>query len=148
MPTDSQWVSNIGFRHVIEDGIQILNGETIADDRRSYVLDRLTERFKSAEEGFALAKGSSLFIGKSGQAANASSQMMRQYLRGFKEEKLTNSVSATVRVFQTVRDAPNGRSTERDRAAAIKVLAAILEGLEREAERRIPFMPQDIRARR
>lgn len=148
MATDTQWASNIGFRHVVEDGLSVLKGEDLAKERLSYVLESLAERFESAARGFEMAERAELFFGKANQAANSSSHMLRRYLNDWQDERLPSDVKTALKVLNSIRHGNPQRGEPKDRQAAIAVLDALLKGLERDAQRRIPFMPvQEVRVR-
>lgn len=147
MALDSHWSSNIGFRHVVEDGLSILKGEALDDERRSYVLKELAERFESAKRGFEMAEQAKFFFGKADQAANASSSMMRQYLRSWQDGRLHGDVSAAHRALASACEGAKPAASSVDVKAAIILLDALVKALKQDAQRRIPFAPLEVRIR-
>jgi hypothetical protein len=56
MPTKMNWTNSLGFRHLIEDGITILQNRAIERDRRKHVLDDLSEMMIQAKRGSDLVR--------------------------------------------------------------------------------------------
>jgi hypothetical protein len=84
LPAQPNWTSGLGFRHLMEDGIAILQNQPVGPDRRKYVLDDLSELIGRANRGSDLFRNHALFVASGDRGAVESFSLFDRFLGGQK----------------------------------------------------------------
>jgi hypothetical protein len=143
MPAQTNWTNGLGFRHLIEDGVAILQDRPVNPDRRQYVLDDLSGLVLRAKRGSDLVRNNALFVASSDRGAVESFSVLDRFL-----DEAENDHWKTV--LEQAEEALNQLKVgnvpqEQLREAAIVLLRRILSGLTREPKPGIPSQPEEIR---
>jgi hypothetical protein len=142
MATESGLVASIGFRHVIEDGLSVLQNGNLEPTRRAYVLDDLTALLRGAIKGSDLARQVSLFVRSDDRNAFEIFSLLDRYLgHGYDpdwREKLPSAEKAFTQLKENVEVAPEARSE------AIALLTELLSSVKRRNSVGIPEQPEEI----
>ncbi len=144
MPMPATWASSLGFRHVIEDALAILAGQTINPDRRAYVLRDFSNLLIEAKRGSDLVQQDTLFVTSADRSAYESYSFFDRYLGQKHDDHWTEKLKIAEAVFEELgKDVPI--LEERDRLAATSLLFEVLTVLRNEPNSGIPQEPEDIR---
>jgi hypothetical protein len=114
----------VGLKHVIEDGVAIIEGRAISESRKGFVLEDLRALLNKAIRGSVIASQPTLFLGEDDRQAFGSYALIDRYLGGGAAPSWLNQAPDALRVFESVQQAevPN----ERERRAALEILNALL----------------------
>jgi hypothetical protein len=114
----------VGLKHVIEDGLAIIEGRSISDSRKGFVLEDLRALLNKAIRGSEIASQSTLFLGEDDRQAFGSFALIDRYLGGGAAPSWLHQAPDALRVFESVQQAkvPN----EREKHAALEILNALL----------------------
>ena len=95
----------LGLRHIVEDGVKLLEGGRIARDRRQYVLAQLKSFIDQASRGSALVEENAWFIPPSDREALESFSLINKYLnaRGPKLRQLLDATRESIERLETGR---------------------------------------------
>lgn len=80
MNTSIALKSELGLRHLIEDGIAILRGGAFPDARRDFVLSDLQELFEKVARGHELIQSPSFFVGTADRGAFEAYSLLDRFL--------------------------------------------------------------------
>lgn len=138
------WTNGLGFRHLIEDGLAILRGETIRPDRRAYVLGDLSDLVLQAKRGSDIIRSSSLFVSPADRSAYESFSLLDRYLNEAENERWNDVLERTQEALNELRK-QNPRLGDDQRNAAMCLFERILSGLNREPKPGISAQPEDLR---
>jgi len=140
MVRSAQLKSAVGFRHVIEDGLTVLQGKRIAPERREFVLGDLNKLFKDAKLGSELVGRTTLFVGSANRSAFESFSLLDQ-LGQLENEELQESLLVAQRAINGLRS--NTPVSEEVLAKVRALLEGILATLKREGRTGIADRPRD-----
>jgi hypothetical protein len=143
MPTKTNWTNGVGFRHLIEDGVAILQNRPIGAERRKYVLDDLSELMVRAKRGSDLVRNNALFVASSDRSAVESFSVVDRFLEGAENDYWKSVLAQAEEALQQLRsgDIPHANARE----AAIGLLQKILTGLTREPKPGVLDQPEELR---
>jgi hypothetical protein len=130
MNTEMAMQTGLGLRHVIEDGIAILNGEEFAPQRKAYVLNDLQSLFGQVVRGSELVHSPSLFVGRDERRAYEAFSLLDRFLPS-NDNSLQETLKASV---NTLTEITNGKNVASDKAQQLtnflKVIVASLRRLD------------------
>jgi hypothetical protein len=143
MPAHPDWTNGVGFRHLIEDGVAILQNRPVDPNRRQYVLGDLSDLVLRARRGSDLVRNNALFVASGDSTAVESFSMLDRFL----DEAESDHWKAILEQTQEALAQLQGGNLPPDqlRDAAVKLLGRILSGLTREPKPGIPSQPEEIR---
>jgi hypothetical protein len=139
----STWTGGLGFRHLIEDGVAILQDQPVAAARRRYVLDELLELIGRANRGSDLFRTNALFVASAERGAVESFSLVDRFLGGAESDHWKSILTQAEEAFDRLRNERVPAVQERE--AAIELLKKILSGLIREPKTGVPNRPEEIR---
>lgn len=90
----------VGLRHIVEDGIKILEGGMIAPQRREYVLSELKQMVEEARRGSQLVREHAWVVSPSERADFESFSIIDEYLESYASDELERSLSDATRSFE------------------------------------------------
>lgn len=132
----------IGFRHVVEDALDILNRKDIDQNRRDFVIEDLSELLQEAMRGLALERQDSLFVGSANRTAFDTFQFFDHYLSTVDSNSWRNQLPIVIRVFQKLRENENIEDSEVDTAKGLFNL--LLKKSRWQDNTGVPQKPQNI----
>jgi hypothetical protein len=143
MPAHPSWINGLGFRHLIEDGVAILQNRPISPDRRKYVLEDLTDFVLRAKRGSDLVRNNALFVASADRSAVESFSVLDRFLDEAENDRWKGVLEQAEEALKQLKngDVPQDQLRE----AAIVLLRRILSGLTREPKPGIPSQPEEIR---
>jgi hypothetical protein len=143
MPIQPTWTSGLGFRHLIEDGIAILQNQPLAPARRQYVLDDLSELIERANRGSDLFRNHALFVASGDRGAVESFSLVDRFLGGAESDYWKSILAQAQEALYQLRngDIPKAETS----GAAINLLNKILSGLTREPKPGVSNKPEELR---
>ena len=114
----------VGLKHVIEDGLAIIEGRPVSDSRKGFVLEDLRALLNKAIRGSEIASKPTLFLGEDDRQAFGSFALIDRYLGGGAAPTWVHQAPDALRVFERVQkaEAPN----EHEKKAALEILNALL----------------------
>ncbi|MGZ3308581.1 MAG: hypothetical protein ACXU8R_08695 [Xanthobacteraceae bacterium] len=143
MSAQPNWINGLGFRHLIEDGVAILQGRPIGPDRRRYVLDDLSELVLRAKRGSDLVRSNALFVASADRSAVESFSVIDRFLDEAESDHWKAVLEQAEEALKRLRT--GGIPQDQSREAAIILLQRILSGLTREPKPGVPSQPEEIR---
>lgn len=143
MPAQPTWTSGVGFRHLIEDGVAILQNQPVGPDRRKYVLDDLAELIGRANRGSDLFRSHALFVASADRSAVESFSLVDRFLGGAESDHWKSVLAQAQEAFHQLRNGGVPGAEARD--AAIGLLKKILSGLTREPKPGVSSKPEELR---
>lgn len=143
MASESSLVGNIGFRHVIEDGLSVLRNGDLDPKRRKYVLEDLTRLMQEARKGSDLAKHVSLFVRSDEISAFETFSLLDRYLKHGHDVHWREKLPGAEKTFTQL--ALNAEVSPEARTAAIALLTELLAGVKRRNSIGIPEQPEEIK---
>lgn len=135
----------IGFRHVVEDAIAILNNDEIEATRRKYVLDDLSELLQKAMKGLDLDSQESFFVGSENRNAFDTFQFFNQYLGTTDQDGWRKQLPVAMRAFEQLKEGEALESGEKE--ATVLLFSSLLHESRTQNNLGVPQEPQDIRIR-
>ena len=136
MPAQLSWTNGVGFRHLIEDGLAILQGRPIIPDRRKYVLDDLSELVLRAKIGSDLVRNNALFVASADRSAVELFSVIDRFLDEAESDHWKGVLDRAEEALKQLRT--GGVPQDQSRKAAIILLQRILSGLTREPKPGVP----------
>lgn len=130
MTGESLLIENVGLRHVFEDGISILSGNTIAPERRAYVIDNLWETFHDAKIGSDFASKGSLTYNSATMDAFQTFSLLDRFLRRSGDPDWREKLPIVENVFSRLKK--NIDLSEEHRIETIAFLGKLVNALRRE----------------
>jgi hypothetical protein len=130
MKTELVSASNVGLRHVIEDGLAILSNHQLSDERRTFVLADLADLLGQASRGAQLASSASFFVGGDDRVAFDAFSLLDK-LNSEANELDKENLRASAAAFNALRTGNEVAMAEKRRAAVF--LKKLLGSLERES---------------
>jgi hypothetical protein len=143
MPAQPNWTSGLGFRHLVEDGIAVLQDQPVGSDRRKYVLDDLSELIGRANRGSDLFRNHALFVASGDRGAVESFSLVDRFLGGAESDYWKSILSQAQEALHQLRNGDVPKAEARD--AAVSLLKKILSGLIREPKPGVSNRPEEIR---
>lgn len=143
MPAQPKWTNGVGFRHLIEDGIAILQDAPIAPDRRAYVLDDLFNFVLRAKRGSDLVRSNALFAASAERSAVESFSVLDHFLDDTESESWKTAFEKAEDALTQLKSGSEPK--EESRLAAILLLQKVLSGLTRESKPGISNQPEELR---
>jgi len=143
--TPHHWTNGLGFRHLIEDGLTILNGRPIGADRRAYVVQDLSEFMLQAKRGAALVRGDKLSVATDDKNAFESFSILDRYWDRSHEDQWNDLLAKAGEAFNELRKGRNAPLNEEQRTAAENLLQRVLAALNREPKPGVPYGPEELR---
>jgi len=129
MKAEPLFASNVGLRHVVEDGLAILSNEKLAADRRRFVVRDLAELLNDALRGAQLANTTSFFVNAADRTAFDAYSLLDQ-LGQIAEQTDKESLKASAEAFVALRDGQTLQAKKKSTAA--QYLKTLLGSLERQ----------------
>ena len=143
MPGQPNWINGLGFRHLIEDGVAILQNRPIDADRRKYVLDDLSDLVLTAKRGSDLVRNNALFVASADRNAVESFSLLDRFLDEAETDQWKVILEQTEQALKQLQR--GAVPTQESREAAIVLLKQILSGLIREPKPGVSSQPEEIR---
>jgi hypothetical protein len=135
--------NGLGFRHLIEDGVAILQNRPLDPNRRQYVLEDLSGLLMRARRGSDLVRNNALFVASADRTAVESFSVLDRFLDEAESDNWKPILEQTQEALTQLQDGNVPQDQLRD--AAIKLFGRILSGLTREPRPGIPSQPEEIR---
>src|SRR5665213_2097026 len=132
MPSQPFGTNGLGFRHLIEDGLAILNGRPISADRRDYVVQDLSQLVLQAKRGSELVRSNALSVATDDRSAFESYSILDRYWDRSHEEQWNQVLAKAGEAFDRLRKGTAANLSEDQRNAAANLLEKVLSGLTRE----------------
>jgi len=133
--------TGVGLRHILEDGISILEGTHLEKARRDYVLDDLEALFGEVVRGSELVQARSLFIGTNDRKAFESFSLLDKFLPEIDEE-MDARLKALV---ASLTELKIGNTISDEQASELSAfLNQILAGLNRQDSAGLPNEPEQV----
>ena len=130
MNTEISLNTGPGLRHVIEDGLAILEGSNFTASRREYVLDDLRDLFSKVVRGHELVKSPALFTGSADRGAFEAFSLLDRFLPSVEDSSVQQTLRLSANVFGQIK---SGQSIPLDqRNSLVDFLRCILASLERQ----------------
>jgi hypothetical protein len=145
MPSQPYGTNGLGFRHLIEDGLAILNGTPLGADRRAYVLQDLSQLVLQAKRGSDLVRSNALSVATDDRNAFESYSILDRYWDRSHEEQWIQILATAGEAFDQLRKGAAANLTEAQRTAAANLLKKVLSGLIREPKPGVPSQPEELR---
>jgi hypothetical protein len=146
MAAQVTWTNGLGFRHLIEDGLAILEDRCLTPERRNYVLTDLSELLLSAKRGSDLVRNQTLFVASADHNAVESFSVFDRFLDEAESDYWQSVLSQSEEALNALKTSQAPK--EQAREAAIDLLRKILAGLVKEPKPGIPSQPEEIRFER
>ena len=143
MPTQANWINGLGFRHLIEDGVAILQNQPVNPDRRKYVLEDLSDLVVRARQGSDLVRNNALFVASADRSAVESFTILDRFLGEASRDQWKGVLQQTEEALDRLRSGASPQDNQRE--AAIGLLKRILSGLLREPKPGVPTQPEELR---
>ena len=143
MASESNLVASIGFRHVIEDGLSVLQNDDLEPGRRAYVLEDLTTLLRGAIKGCSLASQVSLFVRSDDRNAFEIFSLLDRYLGHGYDPDWRDKLPLAEKAFTQLQE--NSDVSSDARSAAIALLTELLSSVKRRNSIGIPEQPEEIR---
>lgn len=127
-------LENTGLRHVFEDGVFILSGNILTEDRRTYVVDNLWEIFHDAKVGLDVTSqgfGATIASPQALVASQTLSKLKRLLGSDSNPGGWQEKLPTMENVFELLKYGDVGIS-EKDRKEATMLLNKLVEALKRE----------------
>jgi hypothetical protein len=137
------WTSGLGFRHLIEDAVAILQDRPVESDRRKYVLDDISELIDKANRGSDLFRSNALFVASADRSAVESFSLVDRFLGGAESDYWKSVLAQARGALHQLRSGSTPALEERE--AAIELLKKILAALAREPKPGVATKPEEIR---
>lgn len=134
--------NTVGFRHVLEDGLSILEGEELPATRRTYVLNRLQRFIEDARRGSNLISENAWVIAPSDRDALQSFSFFDSYLSGYDTEDLVSSLADAQQSVDSL--VQNAAVPQPVLSRTQRLLKDLLDCIEQDARNGIPSKPRDI----
>ena len=130
MNTEISLNTGPGLRHVIEDGLAILEGSNFTASRREYVLDDLKDLFSKVVRGQELVKSPALFTGSVDRGAFEAFSLLDRFLPSVEDSTVQQSLRLSATAFAQIK---SGQTIPADqRNILVDFLRKILASLERQ----------------
>lgn len=129
MRTELALATNVGLRHVIEDGVSILDNTRVPPERRRFVLDDLIELLQEAVRGSELLGSSSLLVAGADRSAVDAISLLDRYLRNDSDAVLRDELKASAVAFTALRDGKSVSPSHRKQV--VRFMRELLSTLER-----------------
>lgn len=130
MTGESLVIENVGLRHVFEDGISILSGNTMAPERRAYVVNNLWETFNDAKTGYEFTKGKSITCDPAVVSELQTLTLLARFLRNSNDSDWRDKLSIAESVFDRLKRGVD--LSEEYRLETTALLGELVSGLKRE----------------
>ena len=121
----------VGLKHVIEDGLAIIEGRPLGEARRNFVVHDLSELIDRAIRGSQIASQPTLFLGEDDRQAFGSFALIDRYLGAGRTPSWLHQAPDALRVLERIRktEVPD----QREKQAAVELLGALLSQLSAES---------------
>lgn len=130
----------IGFRHILEECVSILQGDEIHESRREFVLETLASLFEEAVQGSNLLEEGALCLSSRENDAFATLSRLDQFL------EITSNPDGTSRLTkaaEVLRDVQNGKQVPEARAdSIIETLSGMIQRVRSRSYSSIPETPK------
>jgi hypothetical protein len=114
----------VGLRHVIEDGLAVLEGRKIDETRREFVVQDIRKLLAQALRGSEIASEPRLYLAESDRQAFGSFAMFGRYLNLAGAATWRSALPAALNAFDSLKNAK--AASRESREAAINILSAVL----------------------
>jgi hypothetical protein len=114
----------VGLKHVIEDGLAVLEGRTLDASRRDFVMRDLRGLLNRAIRGSHIASQPTLFLGEDDRQAFGSFALIDRYLGAGRIPGWLNQAPNALQVIDQIQQAQIPEETQRQ--AALQILGALL----------------------
>jgi hypothetical protein len=145
MPSQSFGTNGLGFRHLIEDGLAILDGRPINPDRRAYVVKDLSQLVLQAKRGSDLVRSNALSVASDDRNAFESYSILDRYWDRSREEQWTQVLAKAGEAFDCLQKGVVRDLREDQRNAAANLLRTVLSGLIKEPKPGVSSQPEELR---
>jgi hypothetical protein len=136
MTTQFGSASSVGLRHVIEDGVALLNQDQLGEARRKIVLKGLMDIFAGASRGSDVMQVQSLFARVSDKPAVEAFSLLFRYLNPEYRGDLPRRIEETLDVLKAISD--NQQVDAPRLTHARQLLVSLLDAMRREVALRAP----------
>jgi hypothetical protein len=145
MPSQPFGTNGLGFRHLIEDGLAILNERPISADRRDYVVRDLSQLVLQAKRGSELVRSNALSVATDDRNAFDSYSILDRYWDRSHEEQWNQVLAKAGEAFDQLQKGATANLSSDQRNAAANLLEKVLSGLIREPKPGVPSLPEELR---
>jgi hypothetical protein len=114
----------VGLKHIIEDGLAILDGRKVGEGRREFVMRDLRDLLDQAIRGSHIASQATLFLGEGDRQAFGSFTLLDRYLGARTAPGWLDQAPNVLRVFDKLQQAIIPQEAEKK--AAQEILGALL----------------------
>ena len=142
MNTEISLNTGLGLRHVIEDGLAILKGNTFAPARRAYVLDDLLDLFSKVVRGHELVQTPALFTGSADRGAFEAFSLLDRFLPTADNLPVKEALRLSADAFAQIKCGQAIPAEQRDTLS--EFLRQILASLERQDSAGLKNEPEQI----
>jgi hypothetical protein len=122
--------SELGLRHLIEDAISVLRGETLSDSRRDFVIGDMQDLLHKIVRGQELVHSTSLFMGSADRGAFEAFSLLDRFLPLGDSNSTHNALRTSAARLSEIKEGKIVPTEGRRESAAF--LAQILASLERQ----------------
>jgi hypothetical protein len=130
MHTHAESLRSVGFLHVVEDALALLNGKKLSEERRTYVLKDLTKIISDAKDFSSVGQGNMRFVTSvNRQAYDFFSLLNEEHeINGKPWPQLLTSAAGALR--QLAKDAGTVNKAQREAAKLLlgEILATLSSG--------------------
>ncbi len=141
--TEQQFPAMIGFRHVIEDALQVIDAGDISPERREFVLQSILDFVREATRGFDIVRSNSFLVGTDDRSAFDAFSLVDSCLGENSGSIDRVELENIQKVMQQLQG--SAKVSEDLLGSTRSLLSELLSSLESQANVGIPAVPEELR---